>query len=198
MTGRAASILDALLDFGIRHGVRTGTFSVWQDTTCPQCSHKRQAQHRNAKCLGVIINRDPERVTTNCKNCGWSETRFVDGNGRDAGKTFHVYHDTDGAVLFRKVRNPPGVEPKCYWERPDGKGGWVKGLKGITNERRTPSTGSLKCRKPSPTGIPLPASRASPTLTPCGRSASPPPAARTAQRRPATKTATPFNTSRSG
>jgi Family of unknown function (DUF5906) len=131
MTDRAASIHDALSDLGIRNGVRSSIFGTWQNTTCPQCSHKRQAQHKKAKCLGVIIHRDPDRVTANCKNCGWEETRLV-----DAGKTFHVYHDENGVVLFRKVRNPPGVEPKCYWQRPDGKGGWVTGLKGITKRAK--------------------------------------------------------------
>ena len=32
---------------------------------------------------------------------------------------------------FRKVRNLPGREPRFWLEQPDGRGGWIRGTKGV-------------------------------------------------------------------
>src|SRR5262249_23437149 len=43
--------------------------------------------------------------------------------------SYHVYRDADGVVRFRKVRKR---QPRDFWmERPDGKGGWRTGTKGV-------------------------------------------------------------------
>jgi Protein of unknown function (DUF3631) len=41
------------------------------------------------------------------------------------------YVDPDGALLFQKVRNPPGRKPPFWCRRPNGHGGWINNIKGI-------------------------------------------------------------------
>jgi hypothetical protein len=95
-------------------------------TQCPQCSHERRKA--NAKPLGVTIEADGS-VHWGCNHCSWTGPE----NGRD-GEGFaatYDYTDADGALLFQKVRNPPGREPRFWLRRPDGKGGWINGTKGV-------------------------------------------------------------------
>jgi hypothetical protein len=135
-TGQRRTVEQLLHD----NGIELDTYAPGRHyTTCPRCSSGRStAEHKRAKVLGVTI--DHEGVRFGCNHCNWTgpEKGAGKGNGHDhdRGKTFHVYHDEDGVVLFRKVRNRPGVEPKCYWQRPDGKGGWVKGLKALTKRAK--------------------------------------------------------------
>ena len=49
-----------------------------------------------------------------------------------ADLTAYDYHDADGRVLFQVVRLPPGSKQRFYQRRPDGNGGWIKNLKGVT------------------------------------------------------------------
>jgi hypothetical protein len=44
------------------------------------------------------------------------------------------YVDADGALVFQKVRNPPGREPRFWCRRPNGRGGWINDTKGINNK----------------------------------------------------------------
>jgi hypothetical protein len=56
-----------------------------------------------------------------------------DGNGRSGAQhaATYDYTDADGALLFQKVRNPPGQESRFWLRRPDGKGGWINDAKGV-------------------------------------------------------------------
>jgi hypothetical protein len=93
--------------------------------TCPQCSHTRKK--KSAQCLSVKI--DADGACWKCSHCGWSGPEKGTGNGHARPELpVHLYHDKDGELQFRKVRNVPGREPKCWLERPDGKGGWIKSL----------------------------------------------------------------------
>jgi hypothetical protein len=100
-------------------------------TTCPQCSSGRSKAQQ--KVLGVTIEAD-DSVRWGCNHCGW--TGPEKGNGPNGSRpraelVTHVYRDAEGTVRFRKVRNLPGREPKCWFERPDGNGGWMGGTRGI-------------------------------------------------------------------
>src|SRR5215831_11538949 len=46
-------------------------------TTCPECSHKRQAGHQKLKCLGVTV--DEKGVCWGCNHCGWVGGLSYDG-----------------------------------------------------------------------------------------------------------------------
>ncbi len=96
-----------------------------QYATCPQCSATRGK--KNDKCLGVTI--DAEGVCWGCNHCGWSGP--PKGSGGKHELQAYVYRDADGVALFRKVRNLPGREPRFWLERADGRGGWLKGTKGV-------------------------------------------------------------------
>jgi putative DNA primase/helicase len=105
-------------------------------TLCPKCSAERStAAHRAAKVLGVTI--DGQGVMWGCNHCNWTNGEYYNGraNGWDRSTrgfaATHDYTDADGMVLAQKVRNPPGQEPKCWWRRPDGKGGWSNGTGGV-------------------------------------------------------------------
>jgi hypothetical protein len=93
-------------------------------TTCPKCSANRKgAAHKNAKVLGVSIDRDGAHW--GCNHCSWTgTTRKVNGAGPVENLITYDYLDETGTLLFQKVRGPN----KKFWQRrPDGKGGWVKG-----------------------------------------------------------------------
>src|SRR5262249_25567423 len=99
---------------------------------CPRCSAKGSKQHQTDRCLGVTI--DGDKVRWGCNHCSWSGPTKGDGAGNGAARdelTSHVYPDRSGIIRFRKVRNLPGRKPKCWFERPDGCGGWIRGAKGI-------------------------------------------------------------------
>jgi putative DNA primase/helicase len=105
-------------------------------TLCPKCSAERStAAHRAAKVLGITI--DDKGVMWGCNHCNWTDGEYYNGkaNGWDRSTrgfaATHDYTDADGMVLAQKVRNPPGQEPKCWWRRPDGKGGWSNGTGGV-------------------------------------------------------------------
>jgi hypothetical protein len=92
---------------------------------CPKCSAQRSSrEHRASKCLGVTIG--DQGVHFGCSHCGWKGGGYY-RNGADDDPivaTFD-YQDEQGAVLFQKVR----TKRKKFWQRrPDGRGGWIKGL----------------------------------------------------------------------
>jgi hypothetical protein len=98
-------------------------------TTCPQCSANRSRAHQKLECLGVTIEADGS-VRWGCNHCNW--TGPTKGNGAARPElTSYEYHGLDGTTLFRKVRNQPGREPRFWLERPNGRGGWIKGTKGV-------------------------------------------------------------------
>ena len=105
-------------------------------TTCPHCSAGRASkEHRAAKVLGITIEADG-KVHWGCNHCSWTgpeKGAGKNGNGRDGAQhaATYDYADADGALLFQKVRNAPGREPRFWLRRPDGKGGWVNGTKGV-------------------------------------------------------------------
>ena len=75
----------------------------------------------------------PSKLTAACT--GAAITAVGPGPRRAGGERpelqAYVYRDADGAERFRKVRNLPGREPRFWLEQPDGRGGWIKGTKGV-------------------------------------------------------------------
>jgi hypothetical protein len=99
-------------------------------TTCPKCSHTRSGPHQKIKVLGITIG-DDGSVCWGCNHCAWTGPEKGSGERRERRELIsHIYRDKDGVVRFRKVRNLPGRDPKCWFERPGGRGGWIKGSGG--------------------------------------------------------------------
>ena len=99
---------------------------------CPRCSHERKK--KNVKCLGVLIDADGKSACWNCGHCGWKGPEKGSGGTRRESDITYDYTDTDGALLFQKVRNPPGSTARFYCRRPDGNGRWINSLKGIEHK----------------------------------------------------------------
>jgi hypothetical protein len=101
-------------------------------TTCKKCSRNRSKAHQKAKCLGVTIKGDA--VHWGCNHCNWTGPEKgsgkTNGQGGELAATYD-YRDTDGVVLFQKVRNPPGSKTRFFMRRPDGHGGWINNTKGV-------------------------------------------------------------------
>jgi hypothetical protein len=120
-----------------RHGIKlAGTAPGRHYTTCPRCSRDRKSGHRNAKCLGVTIERDGAHW--GCNHCGWTGPEKGAGNNGMAadGWTVYDYVDADGELLFQKVRKPPGSPgDRFFVRRPDGRGGWIKNIKDVPMPR---------------------------------------------------------------
>jgi hypothetical protein len=103
-------------------------------TTCPQCSAKRSKAHQRNKVLGVTI--DANGAHWGCNHCGWTGPengggKSGNGGGGEGFAATYDYTDADGALLFQKVRNSPGREPRFWLRRPDGKGDWINSTKGV-------------------------------------------------------------------
>ena len=119
-----------------KHGIKLGNVAPGRHyTTCPHCSAGRSSsEHRGAKVLGVTIGADG-KVHFGCNHCGWTGPQKGRGdrsNGKERDDLpAYVYRDADGVPRFRKVRNLPGREPRFWLERADGRGGWIKGTKGV-------------------------------------------------------------------
>jgi rubredoxin len=119
-----------------KHGVKLGSTAPGRHyTTCPHCSSTRSSsEHRGAKVLGVTI--DNKGVRWGCNHCGWTGPEKGSGDRSNCKERkddlpAYVYCDADGVPRFRKVRNLPGREPRFWLERADGRGGWLKGTKGV-------------------------------------------------------------------
>jgi hypothetical protein len=100
-------------------------------TTCPQCSKDRKKPgHKSAACLGVTIELDGS-VRWGCNHCPWTGPEKGSGERRgDSELVTYDYVDNDGALLFQKVRKPPGSPgDRFFTRRPDGRGGWINNLK---------------------------------------------------------------------
>jgi hypothetical protein len=112
---RAADLLE-------RHGIALATTAPGRHyTICPKCSAERHPAHQKLKVLGVTIGNDGS-VRWGCNHCAWT------GPERQTHELqTYVYRNAAGKVLFRKVRNLPGREPKFWLERKNGDG-WSKGL----------------------------------------------------------------------
>ena len=88
--------------------------------------------------LGVTIEADG-KVRWGCNHCGWTGPEKGSGKGGN-GRSDEGYRrdlrlpDADGVLLFQKVRNLPGREPRFWLAPPDGKGGWINGTKGVNTE----------------------------------------------------------------
>jgi hypothetical protein len=112
-----------------RHGIKLESYVPGRYyTTCPKCSHTRSAPHRKLKVLGITIG-DDGSVCWGCNHCAYSGPEKGSGERREL--TSYIYRDAGGTPRFRKVRNRPGREPRFWLERADGRGGWVKGTKGV-------------------------------------------------------------------
>jgi hypothetical protein len=112
-----------------RHGIKLENYAPGRHyTTCPVCSHTRSTAHRKNKVLGITIGENGS-VCWGCNHCSWTGPEKGSGERREL--TSYVYRDADGAPCFRKVRNRPGREPRFWLEHPDGRGGWMKGTKGV-------------------------------------------------------------------
>jgi predicted P-loop ATPase len=93
---------------------------------CPKCSANRSKPHQGSKCLGISI--DDKGVQFGCNHCGWTGGAYYNGKDHDPVVATYEYADESGAVLFRKVR----TAGKKFWqERPDGNGGWSRGIKEV-------------------------------------------------------------------
>jgi hypothetical protein len=97
-------------------------------TTCPQCSPKRKPANRSKACLGVTIENDG-KVRFGCNHCDFTGPEKGNGNGRAFEATYD-YTARDGALLFQKVRFPPGAKNRFVCRRLEG-GQWVWNLRGI-------------------------------------------------------------------
>jgi uncharacterized protein DUF3631 len=115
-----------------KHGIRLASTAPGRHyTTCPKCSAMRSRAHQGNKVLGVTIEADGS-VRWGCNHCGSSGPE-KGGSERQERRELpsHIYRDKEGVVRFRKVRNLPGREPRFWLERADGRGGWIKGTKGV-------------------------------------------------------------------
>src|SRR5262245_38296651 len=114
-----------------KHGIKLASMAPGRHyTTCPKCSKDRRK--KQAECLGVSIEVDGS-ARWGCNHCGWTGPEKGSGtiNGGRAPLHSYVYRDAGSTPRFRKVRNSPGREPRFWLERADGRGGWVKGTKGV-------------------------------------------------------------------
>ena len=97
-------------------------------TICPECSAKRSKAHQRTPCLSVKI--DGQGATWYCHHCAWHGPEKGDPGPTNGHATFYIYHAADGTIAFRKLRGRDKTGKKTFWiERPDGKGGWIKGTK---------------------------------------------------------------------
>jgi hypothetical protein len=116
-----------------KHGIELPSYKPDRYyTTCPQCSRDRSNVHQSNKVLGVTIEADGS-VRWGCIHCNWKGPQK--GNGGDQKKRrAYVYRDREGMARFRKVRNLPDRTPRFWLERPDGNGGWRKGIGGADTQ----------------------------------------------------------------
>src|SRR5262249_41032931 len=115
-----------------KHGISLESYKPGRHyTICPKCSHTRSTAHRKNKVLGITIG-DDGSVGWGCNHCAGTAPEKGSGERKERRElTSHIYRDKDGIVRFRKVRNLPGRDPKCWFERPDGRCGWITGTKGV-------------------------------------------------------------------
>jgi len=120
-----------------QHGIKlTDTKPGRYYAICPRCSKDRKKPgHKAAKCLGITIERDGAHW--GCNHCGWTGPEKGGGERRGNGELVtYDYVDNDGALLFQKVRKPPGSPgDRFFVQRPDGRGGWINNLKGVPTPR---------------------------------------------------------------
>jgi len=112
-----------------KHGIKLPSTAPGRHyAQCPKCSATRKKS--DDKCLGVTIEADGS-VRFGCNHCYWTGPEKDSAPNGKGDFHFHVYRDADGAGRFRKVRNLPGRTPRFWLERPDGRGGWLLGTKGV-------------------------------------------------------------------
>jgi Family of unknown function (DUF5906) len=102
-------------------------------TVCPQCSHTRGKS--NAKCLSVKI--DHKGACWHCHHCGWTGPEKGTGKTSSGTREPEATYDFDnasGKLIFQKIRNAAGSKNKFTCRQPDGRGGWIYNLKGITKK----------------------------------------------------------------
>jgi putative DNA primase/helicase len=121
-------MIDELL---ARHGIKLPSTAPGRYyIPCPQCSATRKKS--GDKCLGVTVEGD-DSVHWGCNHCQWTGPTKGGGSINGGREPLHsyVYRDAGRTPRFRKVRNAPGREPRFWLERADGRGGWIKGTKGV-------------------------------------------------------------------
>jgi putative DNA primase/helicase len=86
--------------------------------------------------LGVTITAN-DSVHWGCNHCSWTGPEKGGGGNGHAGDslTTYDYQEADGTVTFQKVRAYDKNDEKFFWlRRPDGNGGWIKGVTGINTK----------------------------------------------------------------
>jgi DNA-binding transcriptional ArsR family regulator len=116
-----------------KHGIRLESYKPGRHySTCPKCSHTRSKP--KDKVLGITIS-DDGSVCWGCNHCAWTgPEKGTGGNGhqRQGFATTYDYRDGNGELIFQKVRNPEGHQPRFWCRRPDGHGGWINDTKGTS------------------------------------------------------------------
>ena len=116
-------------DILARHGIKLASTAAGRHyTTCPRCSAKRRSP-------STVLPRCSASPST-ARGCAGAAITARGSARRKAAANggnwrAYVYRDADGVPRFRKVRNLPGREPRFWLERADGRGGWLKGTKGV-------------------------------------------------------------------
>jgi Virulence-associated protein E len=113
-------------------GIRLDSYASGEHRAiCPWCTPGRSKANQKDKDLSVTI--DHKHVVWNCHHCSRSGARFFNSKGDGSWwDATYDYHGADGNVRFqvRKKKIIKDGEPRKIFAqyRPNGKGGWIKGL----------------------------------------------------------------------
>ena len=109
-----------------QHGIKlTDTKPGQHKTVCPQCSAKRKKSSN--PCLGVAIE-PGDGVVWHCNHCNWSGP--PKGSGGQRTNDLHLWRRRGRGALPQSPQ-PSGPRTTLLARKPDGKGGWKKGTKGV-------------------------------------------------------------------
>jgi DNA-binding transcriptional ArsR family regulator len=117
-------------DFLARHDIHLKSTDEGQHySTCPKCSAGRSRANQKKECLNVKI--DDKGACWWCAHCGWSGPEKGAGGFKKEFAATYNYTDEDGAILFQVCRRQTREGKEFPQRRPDGKGGWLWGTKGV-------------------------------------------------------------------